>query len=68
MRMTDLWMKFLRWCLRGKIEYLKHFAATCAVDHTDVCKDGKSSDFWMGKSEGIETALSILFGVEETRK
>lgn len=58
-------MPFVKWVLKPSIQNLEHWIETCP-DNADICRDGKSYAWWIGKGEGIKTAL-ILLGLKKVK-
>ena len=50
----------LKWWYKNKIAYLERMINGHLIDDADICRDGKSADWWQGKAVGIETALQLL--------
>ncbi len=52
--------KLIRWWLKNKIEHLQRMADSHWISDAGTCRDGNCTEYWIGKSQGIDAALKLL--------
>jgi hypothetical protein len=52
--------RFIRWWLKGSIYYVQRARDYHRLFDSDVKRDGRSEDYWIGKADGIDATLIHL--------